>query len=131
MKILRTYLYPQFAYLHHAKLENEGIGSIIRDENIVSINPVYARAVGGIKLIVRNEDFENARKIIDANYYENLKNEFPENELENQRVCVRCGSTNIFQKSSWLIGLFWLLFMIPATKKKSEFICLDCSHEWK
>ena len=132
MKILKTYLYPQFAYLDLAKLKEDGIEAFIKDENIVAIDPLYAQAVGGIKLVVNDEDYRSALEIINANDYENLKNEFSEEEIEELRICKKCGSTNIFRRSSWLTGLFFLIFFfIPVAKKTSKYYCLDCENEWE
>ncbi len=55
MKILKSYLNSTLAYLDSAKLSDEGIEAMLKDENIVSINPIYAHAVGGIKLIETSE----------------------------------------------------------------------------
>ena len=132
MKVVKTYLYSYQAQLDLAKLLSEGIEAAVKDENIVSINPVYAQAVGGIKLIVNDEDYKTAIEVLKTNDYNNLKNEFTEEEIEEERKCRRCGSTNILQEGSWLIGLlFLLLTFIPVTKKKSSFICLNCSFKWK
>mgnify|MGYP002622807959 FL=1 len=107
MKILKTYMYSHQAHLDIAKLSDEGIEAVIKDDNIVSINPVFAQAVGGIKILVDEEDYERATEILSINYYDNLKGDFREEIIEEQRVCKKCGSVNVFQKGSWLLGLFF------------------------
>ncbi len=132
MKILKTYLYSSLAHLDFAKLSDEGIEALIKDENLVSINPVYAQAVGGIKLLVKDEDYTKALAVLNCNEYELLKNEYPDEEISEQIKCSNCGSINIFQKGSWIVGIFFLILaFIPFTTKKSTYICLDCSHQWK
>jgi hypothetical protein len=132
MKILKTYIYSHFAHLDLAKLSSEGIEAFLKDDNIVSINPIYAHAVGGIKLLVREEDYDEALEILNVNDFEDLRDEYPGEEISGQRSCIRCGSINIYQKSSWLGGLLFLaLFFIPLTWKKEKFLCMDCSYEWK
>ncbi len=132
MKIVKTYIYSYQAHLDLAKLSDEGIDAIIRDDNIVSIDPVFAQAVGGIKLLVQDLDYDKALEILNTNDYSNLKNEFREEEISGQRKCPNCGSINLFQKGSLLVGLIFLLIsFIPFTTKKSMYICLDCSHKWK
>jgi len=131
MKIVKTYIYSHLAHLDIAKLSDEGIEAIIRDDNIVSINPIIAQAVGGIKILVQDNDYDKALEILNTNDYDNLKNEFKE-ESNLQRKCAKCGSVNIFQKGSWLTGLIFLVLMfIPLTTKKSTYVCLDCSNKWK
>lgn len=130
MKILKSYLNSTLAYLDSAKLSDEGIEAMLKDENIVSINTIYAHAVGGIKLIVKDEDYDKALEILNCNEYEFLKNEYPDEVISEQIKCKNCGSTNIFQKGSWIIGiLFLILAFIPFTTKKSKCVCLDCSHQ--
>ena len=131
MKLLKTYLYSYQANLDIAKLKDEGINSYIKDENIVSIDPILAQAVGGIKLMVYEEDYDKAIEVINKNDFDNLKNEFPEEDMDDQRRCKKCGSTNILQRNSWLIGVFFFLISFaPVAKKKSRFECLDCSYKW-
>ena len=132
MRILKTYLYSYQAHLDLAKLKDEGIVAVIRDDNIVSIDPVLAQAVGGIKILVNDIDYNKASEVLNANEYDSLKNEYREEEISAQRKCSNCGSINIFQKGSWLVGLLFLFIsFIPFTTKKSVYVCMDCSHKWK
>jgi hypothetical protein len=132
VKILNTYLYSHLAHLDLAKLSDEGIEAMIKDDNIVSINPIIAQAVGGIKILVEEKDYNKALHILQINDFESLKNEFQEDEISEQRKCPRCGSINSFQEGSWLVGLIFLFLMaIPFTTKKSTYACLECSFKWK
>lgn len=131
MKILKTYLYSYQAHLDLAKLKDEGLEAVIRDNDIVSIDPVLAQAAGGIKILVNDIDFNKAFEILKANEYDSLKNKQREEEISAQRKCSNCGSINIFQKGSWLVGLLFLfLSFIPFTTKKSVYVGMDCSHKW-
>ena len=47
--ILRTFDISTEAYLLRATLVNEGIHSVIEDEQIVSVDPICAIGVGSIK----------------------------------------------------------------------------------
>ncbi|MGE5797016.1 MAG: hypothetical protein ACM34N_09540 [Ignavibacteria bacterium] len=131
MKILKTYLYSYQAHLDLAKLKDEGLEAVIRDNDIVSIDPVLAQAAGGIKILVNDIDFNKAFEILKANEYDSLKNKQREEEISAQRKCSNCGSINIFQKGSWLVGLLFLFFsFILFTTKKSVYVGMDCSHKW-
>lgn len=46
------------------RLETEGIPCFAKDEHTVSTNPLYAVALGGIKLQVREEDAPEALRIM-------------------------------------------------------------------
>lgn len=131
MKILRTYSQSYLAHLDLAKLSDEEIDAYLQDDNIVSINPVLAHAVGGIKLFVRDVDFNKAQKILECNEYDSLSVEYDKETIEPQFKCPECGGINLFQKGSWLFGLLILiLFFVPLTKRKPEYICMDCSARW-
>lgn len=132
MKIVQTYINSQLAHLDKAKLADEEIHAFLQDDNLASINPLYAQAIGGIKLMVQDEDYDWALEVLKLNDYEYLHNEFPDEEISAQRKCWNCGSINVYQKSSWLIALvYMILFFIPIVIKKKKYVCLDCSHQWK
>jgi hypothetical protein len=55
-------------------LESEGIECFVQDELINQIQPFYANAVGGIKLQVKDSDFDLAMEIVkEAGYIEEAK----------------------------------------------------------
>ncbi|MBD3316901.1 MAG: hypothetical protein GF344_14025 [Chitinivibrionales bacterium] len=59
-----------FYWLHEAEmarmhLESCGISSEIFNAGITAINPLLGGAVGGVKLMVRKEDYEESQKILD------------------------------------------------------------------
>ncbi|MDF1497700.1 MAG: DUF2007 domain-containing protein [Patescibacteria group bacterium] len=51
------------AEVYKSKLESEGIKSFI-DAGVACINPLLTNAVGGIKLLVRDDDVERAKRIL-------------------------------------------------------------------
>jgi DNA-directed RNA polymerase subunit RPC12/RpoP len=131
MKLLKTYLYAHLAHLDIAKLADEDIKAVLKDENIVAIDPIYSHAVGGIKILVNDDDFDKALKVLDTNESNYLQQAFPEEIISEQIKCKKCGSINVFQKGSWIVGLFFLILaFIPFTTKRSKYVCLDCSHKW-
>lgn len=64
MLTLKVFYSSIEAHLWKTKLENEGIMCFLFDENVVSTQPLYAQAVGGIKLMIRAEDAEQAKMIL-------------------------------------------------------------------
>ncbi|MFY0598310.1 MAG: DUF2007 domain-containing protein [Cyclobacteriaceae bacterium] len=52
------------AHLLKSRLESEGVISVLFDENVVGLNPLYNISVGGIKLKVRDEDKVKALQIM-------------------------------------------------------------------
>ncbi|MEO8067347.1 MAG: hypothetical protein ABI599_06610 [Flavobacteriales bacterium] len=55
---------PHEMAVYRARLEWEGIECFAKDENIVSANPFYSNAVGGIKLQVPLADLQRARELL-------------------------------------------------------------------
>src|SRR4051812_33431824 len=58
--IIRRFLYLQEATLAKSLLDSAGIESFLADDNIVRLDWFYSNMVGGIKLLVRDEDAETA-----------------------------------------------------------------------
>jgi len=67
MKYILLTSFSQSAEAHLARsiLESEGIDVIIEDEHIVNINWFYSNAVVGVKLKVRENEIEKAKKILE------------------------------------------------------------------
>lgn len=59
---IATYVFSWEAQLAKARLESEGIGSVVADENAAGI--YGANAIGGIKLRVREEDADRATSLL-------------------------------------------------------------------
>jgi len=79
------------AHIFKNKLENEGIVCYIHDENIVTLNPLYNFAVGGVKLKVNEQDAEEARSILAE--IEGT----PHTDEEDQIIkCPNCSSTELY-----------------------------------
>ena len=55
------------ADLAKARLEAEGIRSVLLDAQTISVNPFYSPALGGVKLAVADEDASRARAILGLN----------------------------------------------------------------
>ncbi|NDH90230.1 MAG: DUF2007 domain-containing protein, partial [Flavobacteriia bacterium] len=62
---LKTFSNAVSAHLLKTRLESEGVECFILDENIVRLNSFYDLAVGGIRLQVREEDFQRAKELIE------------------------------------------------------------------
>lgn len=64
MRVVATYPTTDAAYLAASRLESAGIDVEVRDEAIVSLNWMYALAIGGVKLAVVEADEADARAIL-------------------------------------------------------------------
>jgi hypothetical protein len=67
------------ALLAKSMLDSAGIESFLGDENLVRLDWFYSNLVGGIKLMVREEDAETARALLK----ENIPEWDPKNDSES------------------------------------------------
>ena len=54
------------AYFVKSVLEGDGIEVLIPDEHLLGVQPLYANAVGGARVLVRSADLERAAEILDS-----------------------------------------------------------------
>ena len=120
------------AHILKIKLESEGITCFLFDENIVSVNPLYANLVGGIKLKINEEDLPHAKNIV-------LELEETPYTTDDDEVisCPKCESIRIESghKSMKSVGavisaiISFLLVIFPLYRK-NVYKCLDCGNEF-
>jgi DNA-directed RNA polymerase subunit RPC12/RpoP len=114
------------AHIILGRLQEEGINCWLKDENVVTVNPILTNAAGGIKLMVSEDQFEKAQ---------NLLLQF-DKEKRNSFTCPYCSSGNIELISSnrepanWLSVLTGFLFFNYAMPVKT-WHCFDCGKEFK
>jgi hypothetical protein len=63
--VIRRYRDMPAAYIDKSVLENAGIMCFLQDDNIVRMDWLWSNAMGGIKLVVREKDAEEALKILE------------------------------------------------------------------
>ena len=127
MKYIPVWSYENYVPAHIAmgRLKEEGIECWLKDENTVTIDPILANAVGGIKLMV---DEKNARQAWE------LLNKLQQ-EHKASLVCPQCGSSNIELVSTprkavnWLSAISTFFFGNYALAVDKVYHCFDCGHE--
>lgn len=70
---IQVFVYPQDAYLAKALLESEGIDVFLQDEMTIQVFNFYSNALGGVKMLVPNNQAEKARELLKESGY--LKND--------------------------------------------------------
>ena len=114
------------AHLLMARLESEAIECWLQDENTVTINPVWTNAVGGIKLMVKEEDLPRALEIFKET----------ENNRKQAVECPNCKGHNIEfvssprKASNWISAIFGFMFANYAMPAGKVYHCFDCGHEF-
>lgn len=61
---LDSYYDPMLAEIIRGRLEAEGISCFIADGNVLSAQPFYNQAVGGVKIKVFEKDLERCHEIL-------------------------------------------------------------------
>jgi len=82
---VRTFTNYFSANILLSKLRDGGIQCYLKDEFTVTMDPILTNAVGGIKLIVNNDDLPEVLEII----------KHFDDEYRQNAVCPKCGSHNI------------------------------------
>jgi len=105
-KIILTFTHPHEAHIAKTYLESEGIETMIQDELTVQVNSFYSDAIGGVKLLVRESNFEKGVEVLKKGGYINIdadetKIEFvTEGKSTDKRFCPFCKSQNIGKKKN-------------------------------
>jgi len=128
---------PTEAHMVQGYLASEGIESVLKDENITQIQPFYSNAVGGVKVLVREEDEAAALQVLEKGGYlhpeklEKVEVVF-RTSVTNVRQCPFCQSENIGKKKlpDVLMLLVSVVFgaIFPVFKRVNK--CFDCGKEW-
>ncbi len=121
---IRTFQNYFSAHILLTRLRSLGIECYLKDEFTVTIDPILSNAVGGIKLIVKKENEEEACEILRKFDLEFMKS----------AVCPKCGNhtielvpkktaTNMATAIlSWLFGSY-------AVSAENVYQCSSCKYE--
>ena len=138
---IMTFTFPTEAHVVKGYLESNGIDVFLKDEMTVQVNNFYSNAIGGVKLQVREPDYEQGIQLLREGGYLKDKSANTNEEVKivefariaDQKVCPFCGSDNFgkSKKLSWPIIPLYLILNIMFPIYKPTFKCFDCSEEWK
>jgi DNA-directed RNA polymerase subunit RPC12/RpoP len=95
--------------------------------------PLYNASIGGIKLNIKNIDFEKAEKIIREIEGQDIVDE------KNQVIkCPQCGSKNLYSGFKSMKGIKGIIsavisfaFMVLPIYYRTVYKCKDCGFEFK
>jgi DNA-directed RNA polymerase subunit RPC12/RpoP len=124
---IRTYDNYIPANLVMQRLEAEEITAYLQDENTVTVSPMYSMAVGGIKLMVPEEQAPRALELLKE----------WETEYKEAAACPKCGSHNILlvpqavNPTNWVIAIATWFFGNYAVSAKEVYKCHNCGHEFE
>lgn len=127
MKFVQLRAYDEYitANLRLQQLEAEGIRCYLQDENTVTIDPILSNAIGGIKLMVYEEQWQRANELLHA----------IEENYRKSAVCPRCGAsdihlvTNTKKAGNWLSAIVTWLAGSYAVGMSQVYKCFNCGYE--
>lgn len=131
---IQTFMYPQEASIAQAKLESMGIETFLQDELTTQVISSLSNALGGARLQVQKNKYEEARKILINSGY--LKDEtlhiLKSKDYKDKTVCPFCQSENIdsMERPSVFSLLLYYLSKFVFTFKPIDH-CKDCNKHWK
>ena len=114
------------AHILAGRLEEAGIHCWLKDENSVTTIPIWTNALGGIKLLVAQDQLEEARHLV-AEFLE---------EKKSSLKCPKCGSSEIEfistprNAGNWFSSLFFFLLGNLALPLKKTWHCFTCEAEF-
>ena len=126
-----TFWHPTEAHLARLKLESEGIDCFLSDENIVTTYWLYANAVGGVKLLVREQDAPRAAELLRRGSAA-IAEADAQPLFDGQDRCPRCGCADIhtsrLDRRLTLLSILLLGAPLPIFRKRTH--CAACRFEW-
>jgi Putative prokaryotic signal transducing protein len=123
--LLRTFDNYIGASITLARLDEEGITCYLKDEYTVTIDPFLSNAIGGIKLMVLPDDFEEAKTLL-AGY---------DKDYREAITCPQCQSHNVEYINkpgvkNWVSVLVsWFLLRYPLAAEQ-VYHCYNCEFEF-
>ena len=103
------------AHLAAARLESAGVKTLVRDENMVTNDWLASNALGGVRIDVADEDWGEARAVLDL----------PPEEA-GLLVCPHCGSRDVHVRVLSVLGALCVFFKLLIPLKRATVGCRNC-----
>jgi hypothetical protein len=111
-------------------LEAAGIDCYLYDENMVRLDWLWSNLLGGLKLVVRQSDAEDAERTLTSKPSEKFDVEGV-GEYE-QELCPKCGSQDVScDELLKRIAGAGLLLGLPIAIHQRGWNCHNCGHIWE
>lgn len=117
------------AIIAKSMLDSAGIDTFLSDDNVVRMDWLWSNAIGGVKLLVRKEDAEEAEKVLS----EKRPAEFdvPDVGMYSQPACPKCGSMDVtYDGLHRPLSYATVAVGIPIPIKNAGWRCASCKNRW-
>jgi Putative prokaryotic signal transducing protein len=125
--LLTTFTNYMDAHLCQMHLQEDGINCWLKDENTVTIDPILTNAIGGIKLMVHETQFDRAIDLLRIMHH----------KAQKAAPCPKCNSYNVEyivtnrKASNWLSAVTTFLLGDFAMAPHKVYHCFNCRHEFE
>lgn len=118
------------ALLAKGSLESAGFECYLRDDNLVRLDWFISNFVGGIKLCVKPEDADDARKLLDEPILEGIYVHGV--GLYEQPRCPKCQSLDVnYRELDRPIAYLSAFLKVPMPVQRKGWHCHACDAEWE
>jgi hypothetical protein len=123
---IASYTYTSEAMIYKAKLQSEGIQVYLQNEHTINTDPLLSNAVGGVQLLVSQDEVMVAKKIL---------NDIPSFIVDNDGNLLNCKKchqskivsyTNILDKKTFLGFIPVFIFGGLPWYAKHKYYCENC-----
>ncbi|WP_053188103.1 putative signal transducing protein [Sunxiuqinia dokdonensis] len=138
-KNIISFTYPHEAHLAQLYLNSEGIETILKDEMTVQVYGFYSNAIGGVKLMVQEDDYERALASLETGGYvvnhPVLDEVFrvPVATKADKKYCPFCQSDNIKinKEPNIVVIILYVILGVIFPIFRLSYKCFDCGKQWK
>lgn len=116
--VVADFEYSSEAQISKGQLESEGIEVQLQDEFTVDTDPFASNAIGGVKLKVKQSDYQTARELL---------KESGVRFIGDFTVCEKCFSNEV----SVVWSLKTIIKKLFPFGSLLDFKCLSCGHKFK
>lgn len=115
--ILAVFEFSAEAQITKAKLETEGVRTLFMDEKTIDSDPLLSGAIGGVKLLVHNDDLIAAKQI-----YNEIRT-YAQDENDQAYCCPNCESHKVLIAPLERKNVFYMLFPFFEKTKRKCTVC--------
>ncbi len=129
---IKTFTYAHEAAVARSLLASEGIFCFLKDELTIQANPFYSNALGGVKLQVREGDFEHAAAVLTRTHVPDVEPISIKTASGAISECPACESEELAlvrKPSGVLYGLSLLLLGFPLPFFSKVYHCYNCGRD--
>jgi Putative prokaryotic signal transducing protein len=128
--VVRQFLDVPSALLAKSMLDSAEIDCFLADANIVRMDWFYSNAIGGVKLLVREDDAESATQLLDQAPVDEF--DVPDVGHFEQPRCPKCSSAEVsYQGLQRNYAYGTVAIGLPFPVSHLAWHCAACNHAWE